>query len=59
MNALLSELAAALPAERRTPLVYWRRRLEASIGRHFMDLDQRRDAYGSDRQGLGLTRTGV
>jgi uncharacterized membrane protein len=57
LNALVSELTAALPPERRTALGYWRRRLEASIARHFADLDQRRDAFVSDRQGLGLSRT--
>ena len=58
LNALLSELTAALPPERRTALGYWRRRLEASIARHFADVDQRRDAFVRDRQGLGLSRSG-
>jgi uncharacterized membrane protein len=58
MNALLSELAAALPPERRTALADWRRRLETSIGRHFADVDERRDAFVRDRQGLGLSRSG-
>ena len=58
MNALLSELTAALPPERRSALGYWRRRLEASITRHFPDLEQRRDAGASDRQGLGMSRPG-
>jgi uncharacterized membrane protein len=59
MNALLSELTAALPPERRTALAYWRRRLEASITRHFPDIEERRDAGACDRQGLGMSRAGV
>jgi hypothetical protein len=51
-------LTAALPPERRSALGYWRRRLEASITRHFPDIDQRRDAAASDRQGLGMSRPG-
>jgi uncharacterized membrane protein len=56
MNALLSELTAALPPERRVALDCWRRRLDASIERHFVDLDERRDASTRDRQGLGVSR---
>jgi uncharacterized membrane protein len=56
MNALLSELTAALPPERRPALEYWRRRLDVSIERHFVDLDERRDASTRDRQGLGVSR---
>src|SRR5205814_622215 len=56
MNALVSELTAALPPERRTALEYWRRRLDVSIERHFVDLDERRDASTRDRQGLGVSR---
>lgn len=59
MNALLSELAVALPPQRRTALGYWRRRLEASIARHFADIDQRREAFVRDRQGLGVSRSGA
>jgi uncharacterized membrane protein len=56
MNALLTELIAALPVERRPALGYWKYRLRTSIERHFPDLDQRRDASAGDRQGLGVSR---
>ena len=56
MNALLTELTAALPVARRPALGYWKHRLRASIERHFPDLDQRRDASAGDRQGLGVSR---
>ena len=56
MNALVSELSAALPPKRRAALGYWKHRLRTSIDRHFPDLDQRRDASAGDRQGIGVSR---
>jgi uncharacterized membrane protein len=57
MNALLSELIAALPVKRRPALGHWKYRLRTSIERHFPDLDQRRDASAGDRQGIGVSRS--
>jgi uncharacterized membrane protein len=56
MNALLSELRATAPASRHRAIEYWQRRVETSINSHFVDLDQRNEAFVHDRQGLGVTR---
>jgi hypothetical protein len=56
MNALLTELIAGLPAERRPALQRWQCRLDNSIEANFTDLDQRRDASARDRQGFGISR---
>ena len=56
MHALLNELIAELPAERRQVLEHWRTRLSQSIARHFADPAERLDASTGDRQGLGVSR---
>jgi uncharacterized membrane protein len=56
MNALVTELAMALPEARHPHLNEWRHRLKTSIDLHFTDLDQRRDASAGDRQGIGVSR---
>ena len=59
MNALLNELILALPDARRPGLARWQRRIESSISRHFVDTDERRDAFVGDRQGLGVSNRSV
>jgi len=54
MNALVSDLAAALPTQRRPTLDYWGERLKATIARSFMDSEERLEASMADRQGLGV-----
>jgi len=56
MNALLADLARAVPAERRPTLQYWSGRLKAAIARSFVDNEQRVEALKEDRQGLGVPR---
>lgn len=55
MNALVSQLRAAVPAARCGALDHWQHRLQSSIGRNFADGDERRDAAASDRQGFGVS----
>jgi len=57
MNALIGDLIASVPPQRRDALVRWQVRLRASIERHFNDPGDRRDASIPDRQGLGISRT--
>jgi uncharacterized membrane protein len=59
MNALVSQLTASVPPYRRPALVRWRQRLHSSIGRHFVDLEERHDASVEDRQGFGVSRRTV
>src|SRR5262249_32757597 len=56
MNALISDLIPAVPAERRAALEHWQERLRGSIDRNFVDLAERRDASEEDRQGFGVSR---
>ena len=56
MNALVADLAGALPKERRAAIAYWAGRLQASIARSFVDDEARIDASKEDRQGLGVPR---
>jgi uncharacterized membrane protein len=56
MKALISDLIAALPQERHAPLVQYRQRLDAAIGKTFEDPEDRQQASMEDRQGLGHTR---
>ena len=53
MMALIKNLTAVLPPERRAALEHWERRLEGSIARSFGDVYEKRDASVADRQGLG------
>jgi uncharacterized membrane protein len=56
MNALVTDLALAVPQERRPSLEYWDGRLKATIPRSFADEESRREALQPDRQGLGIPR---
>jgi len=56
MNALVSDLAQAVPAERRPQLAYWEGRLKSTIARAYADDEERREASREDRQGLGVPR---
>jgi uncharacterized membrane protein len=56
MHALVADLLAAVPDERRPALQYWQARLKNSVAAHFPDPAERVVATAEDRQGLGLTR---
>jgi uncharacterized membrane protein len=56
MNALINDLLAAAPVERRETLRRWKLRLYASIKKHFEDPDDQQRALMADRQGLGVSR---
>ena len=56
MNALINDLEAAVPIERRDGLQRWRKSLAASIDKHFDNPDDKRHASVADRQGLGASR---
>jgi uncharacterized membrane protein len=56
MNALVADLTQAVPEERRPTLKTWARRLKATIARSFAGSEERMDASGEDRQGLGVPR---
>lgn len=56
MSALINDLLAAVPEERRPALVYWQQRLRATVAAHFPDPDEQRNALVEDRQGLGAPR---
>jgi uncharacterized membrane protein len=56
MRALLRNLLEHLPPERRPPLAHYLDRLNKGATRAFEDGEDRSDALGEDRQGLGLSR---
>lgn len=56
LKALIADLLAAAPAERRAALEAWRERLVRNIARAFPDPDDRLEASVEDRQGLGVPR---
>jgi len=56
MNALVADLTQVVPEERRPTLKYWEARLKATIARSFADSEERMEASGEDRQGLGVPR---
>ncbi len=56
MNAMLTDLADALPASKRVALEARRSRLARQIERNFSDVEERAEALREDRQGLGATR---
>ena len=55
MNALVRDLALAVPKERRPKIEYWDGRLKAMIASSFVDDEARLEALKDDRQGLGVT----
>jgi uncharacterized membrane protein len=56
MNALVADLALAVPQERRPSLEYWDARLKATIASSFAGGEARQEALQEDRQGLGAPR---
>ena len=54
LNALVGELIARVPEERRPAIRYWQRRLESTVARSFPDGEERMEASKEDRQGLGV-----
>ena len=56
MRALLQDLMAHVPPERRAALQRYLARVDNGIRRTFEDGDDRKDALEVDRQGLGLSR---
>jgi len=56
MLALISDLSASVPPERRPALEQWQTRLRRSVVDNFFDAEQRTAALAEDRQGLGVTR---
>jgi uncharacterized membrane protein len=55
MNALVADLARAVPKERRPTVEYWDGRLRDTIAHSFADGEARLEALREDRQGLGVT----
>ena len=58
MRALLQDLKEQVPPERRPALERYLERVDNGIRRAFEDVDDRKDAFEADRQGLGLSRAG-
>jgi uncharacterized membrane protein len=58
LRALLQDLLAQLPPPRQAAVSTHLLRVDRTIEQHFADADDVRDARTSDRQGLGLSRTG-
>jgi uncharacterized membrane protein len=56
LHALIGDLVALLPEERRPALHLWLRQLEHSVETHFATPDERAAAWVEDRQGLGVSR---
>jgi hypothetical protein len=56
MNALIADLLAAVPEERRAALMARQMRLERIVAQAFPDGDDRLEASAEDRQGLGIAR---
>ena len=54
MRAVISDLIAALPAQRHEALRHWESRLNLAMTRSFGDTEEQRDASSEDRQGLGV-----
>ena len=56
MNALLSDLIIALPEQRRPALRSQQTRLQNTIARSFLSIEDQVEASAEDREGLGQTR---
>jgi uncharacterized membrane protein len=56
MNALVNDLIAVLPDERRPALRHWDVRLKNTISHSFADREDQQEASKEDRQGLGMPR---
>jgi uncharacterized membrane protein len=57
MRALIRDLIAVLPEERRSALGYHRERLDSTVTRSYTDEEEKSVALIEDRQGLGVTHT--
>ena len=56
MLALITDLTAAVPLERRAALNEWHTHLKRSVVVSFANADDRMAALMEDRQGLGVSR---
>lgn len=56
MNAMMSDLKAALPETRRPAVLEWQRRIQNTVARSFEVAEEKQMASREDRQGLGATR---
>lgn len=56
LHALVADLSAALPRERRDGVDRWRTRLVQRVDAHFADAEEHAAALIEDRQGLGMSR---
>jgi uncharacterized membrane protein len=56
MKALVNDLIAVLPEERRGALNCWEQRLSSTVERSFPDTDEKLEACVEDRQGLGIPK---
>jgi len=56
MSALINDLLASVPEERRPALVHWQHRLKATVAARFADPEEQLYALVEDRQGLGAPR---
>jgi uncharacterized membrane protein len=56
MRALIKDLIADVPAERRAVLEEWQMHLRRTVAANFADADDRTVALIEDRQGLGVSR---
>ena len=56
MRALIKDLIAVVPAERRAGLEEWQAHLRRIVAASFADADDRTVALIEDRQGLGVSR---
>lgn len=59
MSALIADLVAVVPEERRPALDYWQRRLHETVVSQFPDPHEQEHALLEDRQGLGAPRRRV
>ena len=56
MKALLSDLIKAVPEERQPALRRQQKRLDSTIARSFLDVEDQIEASEEDREGFGATR---
>jgi uncharacterized membrane protein len=56
MKALVNQLIALLPQERRPALLFWQERLQSTVERTYSDTQDKLDASDEDFQGLGSSR---
>jgi uncharacterized membrane protein len=54
MTALINDVDAVAPEQRRPAIREWKARLQLAVARSFATADERSDASTADRQGLGV-----